>query len=166
MGTTSGTIVKGEHRAQVLDRLQVEQERGITVIAQTATLIYNHTGVDYLLNLIDTPGHVDFSFEVSRSLAACQGVILLVDANQGVQAQTVANFYLAFAKNLAIVPVLNKVDLKNADPDGTATQMKNLFEIEPQEILRVSNFIVVLLFYSLVKILLFFKDISQDRFER
>jgi len=134
----TGTIVKGEHRAQVLDRLQVEQERGITVKAQTATLIYNHTGVDYLLNLIDTPGHVDFSFEVSRSLAACQGVILLVDANQGVQAQTVANFYLAFAKNLAIVPVLNKVDLKNADPDGTATQMKNLFEIEPQEILRIS----------------------------
>jgi small GTP-binding protein len=121
-----------------LDRLQVEQERGITVKAQTATLIYNYKGEDYLLNLIDTPGHVDFSFEVSRSLAACQGVILLVDANQGVQAQTVANFYLAFAQNLSIIPVINKIDLKNADPHGVALQMKNLFEFDPQAVLRVS----------------------------
>jgi small GTP-binding protein len=90
-----------------------------------------------LLNLIDTPGHVDFSFEVSRSLAACQGVILLVDANQGVQAQTVANFFLAFSQNLTIVPVMNKIDLKNADPDSVATQMKNVFEFEPKDILRV-----------------------------
>ena len=124
----------------MLDRLQVERDRGITVKAQTATLIYNHKGVDYLLNLIDTPGHVDFSFEVSRSLAACQGVILLVDANQGVQAQTVANFYLAFSQNLAIVPVLNKIDLKNADPDGVAIQMRNLFELKPETILRASTF--------------------------
>nr|CAH0113593.1 unnamed protein product [Daphnia galeata] len=134
----TGTIGKGSHEAQMLDRLQVERERGITVKAQTATLVYNYQGVDYLLNLIDTPGHVDFSFEVSRSLAACQGVILLVDANQGVQAQTVANFFLAFSQNLTIVPVMNKIDLKNADPDSVATQMKNVFEFEPKDILRIS----------------------------
>lgn len=132
-----GTIVKGKHEAQMLDRLQVERERGITVKAQTATLVYNYKGEDYLLNLIDTPGHVDFSFEVYRSLAACQGVILLVDANQGVQAQTVANFYLAFSQNLVVVPVMNKIDLKNAQPDEVAGQMKSLFEFEPEEILRV-----------------------------
>ena len=134
-----GTIVKGKHEAQMLDRLQVERERGITVKAQTATLVYNHKGEDYLLNLIDTPGHVDFSFEVYRSLAACQGVILLVDANQGVQAQTVANFYLAFSQNLVVVPVMNKIDLKNAQPEVVAGQMKNLFEFEDEEILRVSS---------------------------
>ncbi|EFX81974.1 hypothetical protein DAPPUDRAFT_49405 [Daphnia pulex] len=134
----TGTISKGGHEAQMLDRLQVERERGITVKAQTATLVYNYQGNDYLLNLIDTPGHVDFSFEVSRSLAACQGVILLVDANQGVQAQTVANFFLAFSQNLAIVPVMNKIDLKNADPESVAIQMKNVFEFEPKNILRIS----------------------------
>lgn len=134
----TGTIGKDSHEAQMLDRLQVERERGITVKAQTATLVYNYQGIDYLLNLIDTPGHVDFSFEVSRSLAACQGVILLVDANQGVQAQTVANFFLAFSKNLTIVPVMNKIDLKNADPESVGIQMKNIFEFEPKDILRIS----------------------------
>ncbi|XP_057366603.1 translation factor Guf1, mitochondrial-like [Daphnia carinata] len=134
----TGTIGKGSHEAQMLDRLQVERERGITVKAQTATLVYNYQGIDYLLNLIDTPGHVDFSFEVARSLAACQGVILLVDANQGVQAQTVANFFLAFSQNLAIVPVMNKIDLKNANPESVAIQMKNVFEFESEDILRIS----------------------------
>lgn len=133
----TGTIDKGSHEAQMLDRLQVERERGITVKAQTATLVYNYQGKEYLLNLIDTPGHVDFSFEVSRSLAACQGVILLVDANQGVQAQTVANFFLAFSQNLTIVPVMNKIDLKNANPEVVAVQMKNIFEFEAKDILRV-----------------------------
>jgi small GTP-binding protein len=132
-----GNIVKGQHEAQMMDRLQGERERGITVKAQTATLVYKYKGEDYLLNLIDTPGHVDFSFEVSRSLAACQGVILLVDANQGVQAQTVANFFLAFSQNLTVLPVLNKIDLKNANPDGVAIQMKNLFDFECEDILRV-----------------------------
>ena len=132
----------------MLDRLQVERERGITVKAQTATLIYNYKGVDYLLNLIDTPGHVDFSFEVARSLAACQGVILLVDANQGVQAQTVANFFLAFSQNLSIVPVMNKIDLKNADPERVAVQMKNVFEFESEEILRVNKYSVFFSCYN------------------
>ena len=90
------------------------------------------------MNLIDTPGHVDFSSEVSRSLSACQGVILLVDANQGVQAQTVSNFYLAFGNDLVILPVLNKIDLPKADPEGVKEQMKNLFDIEPETVLEAS----------------------------
>ncbi|CAH3184293.1 unnamed protein product, partial [Porites evermanni] len=105
----TGTISRNSDNKQVLDKLQVERERGITVKAQTASLFYNYKGETYLLNLIDTPGHVDFSYEVSRSLAACQGVILLVDSSQGVQAQTVSNFFLAFDKDLHIIPVLNKV---------------------------------------------------------
>ncbi|KAK7083658.1 Translation factor guf1 mitochondrial [Halocaridina rubra] len=92
----------------------------------------------YLLNLIDTPGHVDFTYEVSRSLAACDGVILLVDANEGVQAQTVSNFYLAFASGLVIIPVLNKIDLKLADPDAVKEQLFNLFDINPDDVLMIS----------------------------
>lgn len=134
----TGTISADSSNKQVLDQLQVERERGITVKAQTASILHEHNGEQYLLNLIDTPGHVDFSHEVSRSLLACQGVILLVDANKGVQAQTVANFYLAFASDLAIVPVLNKIDLKTADPDRVAGQMHSLFECTPDTILRVS----------------------------
>ncbi|CAH1403214.1 unnamed protein product [Nezara viridula] len=134
----TGAIKKNVENKQVLDRLQVERERGITVKAQSASIIYNYKGTDYLLNLIDTPGHVDFSNEVSRSLAACQGVVLLVDANQGVQAQTVANFYLAFTQELAVIPVLNKIDLKNADPDGVAIQLQNLFGIDKKDVLKVS----------------------------
>lgn len=123
---------------QVLDKLQVEQERGITVKAQTASLRYVYDGNEYLLNLIDTPGHVDFSNEVMRSLAVCQGVILLVDANEGVQAQTVANFYLAFTKELVVIPVLNKCDLKNADPEWAASQLEHLFDIDPKTVLKIS----------------------------
>lgn len=110
--------------AQVLDTLQVERDRGITVKAQTASLFYRHPdGEKYLLNLIDTPGHVDFSYEVSRSLAACQGALLLVDASQGIQAQTLANYLLAKSAGLDIVPVLTKVDLAHADVKGVAEQM-------------------------------------------
>ena len=125
---------------RILDTLKVEKERGITVKAQTASVIYRHgrDGQDYLLNLIDTPGHVDFSSEVSRSLSACQGVILLVDANQGVQAQTVSNFYLAFANDLVVIPVLNKIDLPNADPEAVKDQLQNLFEIEKGDVLCAS----------------------------
>ena len=125
---------------RILDNLKVEKERGITVKAQTASVIYRShiDGQDYLLNLIDTPGHVDFSSEVSRSLSACQGVILLVDANQGVQAQTVSNFYLAFANNLTVIPVLNKIDLPGANPEEVKDQLFNLFEIESSEVLLAS----------------------------
>uniref|UniRef100_A0A3B3XAC1 Tr-type G domain-containing protein n=1 Tax=Poecilia mexicana TaxID=48701 RepID=A0A3B3XAC1_9TELE len=135
----TGAIAKTEKNKQVLDKLQVERERGITVKAQTASLFYSHDGQEYLLNLIDTPGHVDFSYEVSRSLSACQGVLLIIDANQGIQAQTVANFYLAFEAQLAIIPVINKIDLKNADPERVESQIEKVFDIPREECIRVRD---------------------------
>jgi elongation factor 4 len=133
----TGTIQPGGQK-QILDRLDVERERGITVKAQTCTMIYTHAGADYLLHLVDTPGHVDFRAEVSRSYASCGGALLLVDASQGVQAQTVANFYLAFAQGLALVPVLNKVDLPHADPPRVLEQMHDAFELDPAAAVLVS----------------------------
>jgi elongation factor 4 len=134
----TGTISTRNKNEQFLDRLQVERERGITVKAQTSTLFYTLDGVTYLLNLIDTPGHVDFSYEVSRSLAACQAAVLLVDAAQGVQAQTMANFYHAFDLNLTIIPVINKIDMAAADPERVAIEMKNIFDIDRQDIILAS----------------------------
>eukprot|EP01018_Ginkgo_biloba_P024076 Gb_09677 [translate_table: standard] len=144
----TGTIKKGHGQPQYLDKLQVERERGITVKAQTATMFFNHiphgssnsmaAPEKFLLNLIDTPGHVDFNYEVSRSLAACEGVLLVVDAAQGVQAQTVANFYLAFEANLAIIPVINKIDQPTADPDRVKSQLKSLFDLDPHDALLTS----------------------------
>lgn len=134
----TGAIAKNAGQSQVLDKLQVERERGITVKAQSASLLYSHNGHDYLLNLIDTPGHVDFSNEVSRSLSACQGVVLVIDANDGVQAQTVANFYLAFGQDLVIVPVINKIDLKNANPEKVCGQLETLFDIPATDVLKIS----------------------------
>ncbi|CAN1248653.1 Translation factor GUF1 homolog, mitochondrial [Linum perenne] len=145
----TGTIKRGLGQPQYLDKLQVERERGITVKAQTATMFhkYNPQGLGFdgskesqtfLLNLIDTPGHVDFSYEVSRSLAACQGALLVVDAAQGVQAQTVANFYLAFESNLTIIPVINKIDQPTADPDRIKAQLKSMFDLEPSDCLLTS----------------------------
>lgn len=134
----TGAIKKNSGKHQVLDSLKVEQERGITVKANTVSLVYKFQDQVYLLNLIDTPGHVDFANEVVRSLSASRGVILLVDANQGVQAQTIANFYLATSRNLKIVPVLNKIDLKNADPDRVTQEINSLFDIDPNDVLRVS----------------------------
>ncbi|CEF61880.1 Translation factor waclaw, mitochondrial [Strongyloides ratti] len=120
--------------SQVLDKLQIEKERGITVKAQTCSMIYK----DYLINLIDTPGHVDFSFEVARSLAACNGIVLLVAANQGVQAQTISNFWLAFERDLSMIPVINKVDLKTANVKKVQNELKLLFDIDEKEIIHVS----------------------------
>ncbi|XP_045690620.1 translation factor GUF1, mitochondrial isoform X2 [Phyllostomus hastatus] len=134
----TGTIDKTKNNKQVLDKLQVERERGITVKAQTASLFYNHEGKQYLLNLIDTPGHVDFSYEVSRSLSACQGVLLVVDANEGIQAQTVANFFLAFEAQLSVIPVINKIDLKNADPERVEKQIEKVFDIPSDECIKIS----------------------------
>lgn len=133
----TGTIKAGQNK-QVLDKLDVERERGITVKAQTCSMIYNHQGEDYLLHLVDTPGHVDFRAEVSRSYASCGGALLLVDASQGVQAQTVANFYLAFAQGLTLVPIINKVDLQHADPPRVLQQMKDTFELDPDSAVLVS----------------------------
>ncbi|PWW76650.1 GTP-binding protein lepa [Tuber magnatum] len=133
----TGTIAPGGNK-QILDKLDVERERGITVKAQTCSMIYNYKGEDYLLHLVDTPGHVDFRAEVSRSYASCGGAILLVDASQGVQAQTVANFYLAFAQGLHLIPVINKIDLSTADPERALDQMKSSFELDPKGAVLVS----------------------------
>ncbi|KAJ2362268.1 Translation factor guf1 mitochondrial [Coemansia sp. RSA 2610] len=134
----TGVISKTGKNKQVLDKLKVERERGITVKAQSASMFYEYQGQQYLMNLIDTPGHVDFSYEVSRSLAACQGTILLVDAAQGIQAQTVANFYLAFGEGLEVIPMLNKVDLPTAEPERAAQQIESTFEIDSSRILHMS----------------------------
>ncbi|GAX75362.1 hypothetical protein CEUSTIGMA_g2806.t1 [Chlamydomonas eustigma] len=134
----TGAIRKGS-AAQYLDKLQVERERGITVKAQTVSLVYRHRDQkNYLLNLIDTPGHVDFSYEVSRSLAACQGALLVVDAGQGIQAQTVANFHLASEQGLALVPLINKIDLPAAEPDKVAQQMADVLGIDTSQVVLTS----------------------------
>lgn len=135
----TGTLSNRVRHEQFLDKLQVEKERGITVKAQTASMFYEYNGVMYLLNLIDTPGHVDFTYEVSRSLYACQGAVLLVDATQGVEAQTMANFYLAFEQELTIVPVLNKVDMSHAQPERVMRQMETLFDFKHSEIIHASG---------------------------
>src|SRR5437763_7487815 len=135
----SGAITARDFRAQVLDDMDLERERGITVQMHPVTIYHEHDGERYELNLIDTPGHVDFNYEVSRSLAACEGAILLVDASQGVQAQTVANAFLAMEGNLTIVPVLNKVDLAIARPDEVIAEMEQALGIVPAEVLRASG---------------------------
>ena len=135
----TGTLSNRVKNEQFLDKLQVERERGITVKAQTASMFYDYNGTTYLLNLIDTPGHVDFSYEVSRSLYACQGALLLTDACQGVEAQTMANFYLAFQQNLTIIPIINKIDMTNADPERVAEQLNKLFDFTKAEIVLASG---------------------------
>lgn len=115
----------------------MEKDRGITVKAQTVSLFYIHENKEYLLNLIDTPGHVDFSNEVHRSLAPCDGAILLVDANHGIQAQTVSNYFMAVSRNLKILPILNKIDLKNANPERVCQDLMSMFDIDPEGVLKV-----------------------------
>ncbi len=136
---TTGTLSNRVRNDLFMDKLQVEKERGITVKAQTASMVYEHKGQFYLLNLIDTPGHVDFSYEVSRSLYACQGALLLVDACQGVQAQTMANFYLAFEQDLTILPVINKIDMANADIERVARELHTLFDYKQNELILASG---------------------------
>src|SRR5579871_180743 len=135
----TGAITAREFRAQVLDDMDLERERGITIQMHPVTIYHEHAGQRYELNLIDTPGHVDFNYEVSRSLAACEGAILLVDATQGVQAQTVANAFLAMEHDLTIVPVLNKIDLPIARPDEVIAEMEQALGIKPAEVLQVSG---------------------------
>src|SRR5438552_13125867 len=127
----TGAISQRDFRHQLLDSMDLERERGITIRMHPVTVFYTYQGKKFELNLIDTPGHVDFNYEVSRSLAACEGVILLVDAFQGVQAQTVANAFLAIESDLAIVPVLNKVDLAMAWPDDVKAEMLSALGIDP-----------------------------------
>ncbi|MEV3939292.1 translation elongation factor 4 [Glycomyces sp. NPDC049804] len=131
-------------RAQYLDRMDIERERGITVKSQAVRMPWTvrsgeSEGQGFVLNMIDTPGHVDFTYEVSRSLAACEGAILLVDAAQGIEAQTLANLYLAMSNDLTIIPVLNKIDLPSADPDRYAEEIANLIGCEPEDVFRVSG---------------------------
>src|SRR5438270_13636983 len=135
----TGAITARDFRAQVLDDMDLERERGITIQMHPVTIYHEYKGERYELNLIDTPGHVDFSYEVSRSLAACEGAILLVDAFQGVQAQTVANAFLAMEHDLTIVPVLNKVDLPTARPDDVIAEMETSIGVAPADVLRASG---------------------------
>src|SRR5262245_61422045 len=135
----TGTIEKRELREQTLDDMELERQRGITIKARAVAMPFELDGERYELNLIDTPGHVDFQYEVSRSLACCEGAVLLVDAFQGVEAQTVANAYHALDNNLAIVPVLNKVDLKHARPAEVIAEMESVLAIDPAEVLSCSG---------------------------
>src|SRR5215208_4787807 len=127
------TVAARDMRDQLLDSMDLERERGITIKAQAVRVRWK----GYELNLIDTPGHVDFTYEVSRSLQACEGALLVVDAAQGIEAQTLANAYLALENDLEIVPVVNKIDLPQADPDGAARQLADLLGVEPSSVLRI-----------------------------
>lgn len=135
----TGIVSDREMRAQYLDRMDIERERGITIKSQAVRMPWQFEGKDYALNMIDTPGHVDFTYEVSRSLAACEGAVLLVDAAQGIEAQTLANLYLALENDLTIIPVLNKIDLPAADPEKYAEELANLIGGDPSDVLRVSG---------------------------
>jgi len=135
----TGVVDPRHMRAQYLDRMDIERERGITIKSQAVRLPFQaEDGIDYVLNLIDTPGHVDFTYEVSRSLAACEGAILLVDAAQGIEAQTLANLYLALENNLTIIPVLNKIDLPAAQPEKYAAEIAHIIGCDPSTVLKVS----------------------------
>jgi len=135
----TGIVSDRDMRAQYLDRMDIERERGITIKSQAVRMPWSFEGGTYALNMIDTPGHVDFTYEVSRSLAACEGAILLVDAAQGIEAQTLANLYLALENDLTIIPVLNKIDLPAADPEKYARELAQLIGGDPDDVLRVSG---------------------------
>ena len=134
-----GAVTSREFHDQMLDSMDIERERGITIKAQTVRLDYTALdGKTYVLNLMDTPGHVDFAYEVSRSLAACEGSLLVVDASQGVEAQTLANAYHAIDANHEIIPVLNKIDLPSAEPQRVAQEIEDVVGIDTSEAIRVS----------------------------
>ncbi|HEV7651291.1 MAG TPA: translation elongation factor 4 [Actinophytocola sp.] len=134
----TGVVEERAMRAQYLDRMDIERERGITIKAQNVRLPWQVGGQDHVLHMIDTPGHVDFTYEVSRALEACEGAVLLVDAAQGIEAQTLANLYLAMENDLTIIPVLNKIDLPAADPDKYAAELAHIVGCEPSDVMRVS----------------------------
>ncbi|MDB1088211.1 translation elongation factor 4 [Streptomyces sp. ACA25] len=134
----TGVVEQRQMRAQYLDRMDIERERGITIKSQAVRMPWDQSGTSHILNMIDTPGHVDFTYEVSRSLAACEGCVLLVDAAQGIEAQTLANLYLAMENELTIIPVLNKIDLPAAQPEKFAAELAHLIGCDPSEVLKVS----------------------------
>ncbi|MCC7038387.1 MAG: GTP-binding protein, partial [Alphaproteobacteria bacterium] len=134
-----GGLEAREMKEQILDNMEIERERGITIKAQTVRLMYKaKDGETYQLNLMDTPGHVDFAYEVSRSLAACEGALLVVDASQGVEAQTLANVYQAIDNNLEIIPVINKIDLPAAEPERVRTQIEDVIGIDASDAVLTS----------------------------
>ena len=133
------TVDAKDMEAQVLDDMDLERERGITIKSHAIQMDYEQDGQHYALNLIDTPGHVDFSYEVSRSIAACEGALLIVDASQGIQAQTISNLYMAIDNNLEIIPVINKCDLESANPDEVEDQIVDLLGCDRSEIIRASG---------------------------
>ncbi len=137
----TGVVEQRQMRAQYLDRMDIERERGITIKSQAVRMPWSSEdtgGTSHVLNMIDTPGHVDFTYEVSRSLAACEGCVLLVDAAQGIEAQTLANLYLAMENDLTIIPVLNKIDLPAAQPEKFAAELAHLIGCDPSDVLKVS----------------------------
>ena len=135
----TNTVGGKDLQDQVLDDMDLERERGITIKSHAIQMAYNYKGEEYTLNLIDTPGHVDFSYEVSRSIAACEGALLIVDASQGIQAQTISNLYMAIDHNLEIIPVVNKVDLASANPDEVEDQIIDLIGCDRSDIIRASG---------------------------
>ena len=136
---STGTVQKRDMAEQLLDTMDLEREKGITIKAAAARMVYTaEDGNEYEFNLIDTPGHVDFSYEVSRSLAACEGALLVVDASQGIEAQTLANVYLAMNQDLKLIPVLNKIDLPHAEPDRVTEELRRVIGFDPEEVIRVS----------------------------
>ena len=126
----TGTVAERDMSEQLLDNMDIEKERGITIKLQTCKMFYEHNGTEYVLNLIDTPGHVDFTYEVSRSLAACEGALLVVDATQGVEAQTLTNVYLALDHDLEIMPVINKIDLPSAEVDKVKLEIEDIIGLD------------------------------------